>query len=58
MALCCLLGKKARRADELDECMDDEIEMARISQCGPTDGDWLGGRQSVSKAGWRQSCSR
>lgn len=51
-------GEKARRADELHESMDDEIEMARISQCGPTDGDWLGGRQSVSKAGWRQSCSR
>lgn len=52
-------GEKARRADELHESTDeDEIEMARISQCGPTDGDWLGGRQSVSKAGWQQSCSR
>lgn len=38
--------------------MDDEIETARISQCGPTDGDWLGGRQAGRQAGWRQRHSR
>lgn len=37
----CMLaaGEKAWRADGLDESMDDEMEMARISQCSPTDGD-------------------